>query len=986
MGHASYTPESHDFRWYDTDDSTPLANENATATGISATQEVVLHYTILETGGDSSLPNAALTLEYSETQVTWLTVGAPASTTQSFRWVDNSGLTHATATSVKLSGGVAEKVYEMESTGDFDGVAASNDEVALSIGSYGASAGTYYFRVSIGGSAVTTKQDPPNVFPNLTIAAGAATYTYDRNSDINFWDISQYDRNSDINFYDVFQYDRTSDIEFYYLATNTYDRNSDIHFWDVNIYDRDSDIHFWDVFQYDRDSDIHFWNIEQYDRTSDIEFYYLATNTYDRNSNIHFWNMVQYNLNSDIHFHQINNYDRTSDIEFYYLATNTYDRSSDIHFYDIIQYNRNSDVHFWDTITYDRTSDIEFYEVNTNTYDRDSDISFYDIFTYDRTSDIEFYDLVTYTYDRSSDINFYEINIYDRNSDVHYWNTVTYDRTSDIVFYDENAITYDRSSDIHFWGVVTYDIDSDINFYDIFTYDRTSDINFYDYFQYDRTSDVHYWNIKQFNRNSDITFYQINNYDRISDIHYWDIKQYNLTSDIEFNSYVTGTYNRNSDIHFWNVNQLDMTSNVEFYIPYIAHHFITPDVEKIYMKRESVYRNNDEKLTVTGMFQINQLVSSYRIPETSPTKHEVRTIGEDRYPTMVFDGGGISRKKNQERINTGLSAGVLLYYAMGKCDTIGTTYLTTTASLCLNSTTITVITDVTSDVSGGQIQAKSSGNFYTIASSTTNTLMLDTTCVEADGTTFDITIAPFLHTITAQQNYQPPSFGIHIEKAVTHNVTRKDLLGCCIDEAKIRVTALGRMVRATFTITAAKVIDGDELTVTKKITDGNWYSFDNLSTVTGDCLMTYNDSNVSDYTVTESLLRSMSGFELNILNNNRREYVIGDRHPKFTFSGGIGVIYSMNFLPRKTTLRELKNVEYQDYEGDLDLNIKFQKSSDKYINFDFDKLYLLSYPDTNPDWKAKLERVQAVFGIAHDGELITKVKDNKNKMYYEGVE
>jgi len=413
--------------------------------------------------------------------------------------------------------------------------------------------------------------------------------------------------------------------------------------------------------------------------------------------------------------------------------------------------------------------------------------------------------------------------------------------------------------------------------------------------------------------------------------------------------------------------------------------FITPDTEKIYMKRESVYRNNDAKLTVTGMFQINQVTKAYKIPETSPTKNEIRAIGKTRYPYTVVDGGGIPSRKNTETINTGLSAGILLYYTMGECDTVGTAYISTTATTCINETTIIVTTDVTSDVSGGEIEAKTSGNFYTIASSTTNTITLDQVCTEPNGTTFDITVAPFTHTITAQEDYQPESFGLHIEKAVTGNIVRKDLLGCCVQSSAISVDALGRLVMGRFTIIVAKVIDGDELTVTRKMTDGAWYSYDNLSTVTGDCLMTYNGSNISDDSTTQSLLRSLSGFDIDIDNNNRHEYVIGDRHPKFTFSGRMDIDYRMTYLPRKTTLRDLKNVKIKDYTGDLDLNLKFQKTSDKYINFEFNKLYLLSYPDTNPDWKAKLERVLVDFRVAESGGLITTVKDNKNKIYYEGT-
>lgn len=168
MGHAAYTPNSHNWRIYAIDDSTAKAAQNVKPTGIGETEALVIHLCIHETGGDSDGTNKALDLEYSDDLATWYSLGAQLATDKKFRWDDNPNLTEHETTTVKLTCGVAEKVHEAACS-DFDGVAGSHDEVALAIESYSASSlTTYYFRIKLNG-LYPPLEDPPNSYPQLTM-------------------------------------------------------------------------------------------------------------------------------------------------------------------------------------------------------------------------------------------------------------------------------------------------------------------------------------------------------------------------------------------------------------------------------------------------------------------------------------------------------------------------------------------------------------------------------------------------------------------------------------------------------------------------------------------------------------------------------------------------------------------------------------------------------------------------------------------------
>ena len=157
MGHAAYTPEQRNWKWFSDSNAEPvggdaLAGENTEPT-LSDSSIIRLRIDITETGGDSNA-NSPVTLEYSTDDTNWNSFGAAP---QHWNYANGLGTDGNATTTYLLTGTTEHGEYIEAGTGNRAFTAALSTEIDIAIQQTASASGSqqYYFRVSVGGAVVS---------------------------------------------------------------------------------------------------------------------------------------------------------------------------------------------------------------------------------------------------------------------------------------------------------------------------------------------------------------------------------------------------------------------------------------------------------------------------------------------------------------------------------------------------------------------------------------------------------------------------------------------------------------------------------------------------------------------------------------------------------------------------------------------------------------------------------------------------------------
>lgn len=177
MGHAAFTPNQHNWYWWEDDAAEPttaIGSENTKPTLSDNTSIIRLRTRILETAGDSALNNGYWRLQYSLNDTDW----SDLSGTDDWNWADGQATEDNTVTTNKLSDTTGKGPYrESAAQSSFDVPASGDHEwdfAIVPVSGQIVESQDYYFRVqysSDGASWTTVALGASETHPQLTTAS-----------------------------------------------------------------------------------------------------------------------------------------------------------------------------------------------------------------------------------------------------------------------------------------------------------------------------------------------------------------------------------------------------------------------------------------------------------------------------------------------------------------------------------------------------------------------------------------------------------------------------------------------------------------------------------------------------------------------------------------------------------------------------------------------------------------------------------------------
>jgi len=409
--------------------------------------------------------------------------------------------------------------------------------------------------------------------------------------------------------------------------------------------------------------------------------------------------------------------------------------------------------------------------------------------------------------------------------------------------------------------------------------------------------------------------------------------------------------------------------------------FITPDDSKIFIKKEIVLRNGDVAITPTDLFAFDLIDGGFTIPEPYRAREEFHKLGGGRNVAQIADLG---YETPEDSLDLRWMAGTFLYYAMGACDTSGTSVTERTATGGTASVSLEFVTAVTADVLDGMmVEFTASGAKFQIVEVGTNTLIVSVPMTTTDiGTaTFTVTGPPYTHIISESNSL--PSFSMHVEQGEGDTKLVRDLLGCVVSGASLSIEkdAIGKISVDVLTLAS---VTGNALTTTEIPTDltdeiYNWTMINQTDAVT---YIDYNGAPVD----TTKIATQIDTYSISVKSDNEATKVMGDEYGKIVKVGKREYDLSVHIYPQKQTLYNLRNTKIKDYVSVLTSQIKLTRATDDTVNWNINSLYLSVYPNALPSWEDKIVGLDAEFRLNEGGSSTITITDAKSIKYYERVQ
>lgn len=408
--------------------------------------------------------------------------------------------------------------------------------------------------------------------------------------------------------------------------------------------------------------------------------------------------------------------------------------------------------------------------------------------------------------------------------------------------------------------------------------------------------------------------------------------------------------------------------------------YYRPDCQISIGARELVFRNLDAALTIV---KHKDLLQDGGWPIAEPYLKS-----EKHYP---LGGGEIASKisylgydPSEEALPLWVQSAVGIYLALGKCVTtgtaLGTPFTDVVASVSTNVITMTTNTSMTPDAHiGNQVEVTSGvliGNKYAIIDNDGTTLTLeDAPAATIDGLNIKVETAPFTHVITEQR--ARPSFPIHVEQENETDAQsiRIDLLGVIMKNLLVNFD-LDADATQDMGVSVAKGVAGSDLSspTANPVELYNWCHFQ----TPGSFSFTYNSLDLLTVDVIDQI-----SFE--IINDSELRKTIGNCWSNKHIPGYREHSIKMHYLVNEKVLYGLRNTKHTDYLTDIALTAKFARSTTDYIQFVYDKLRLIDYPNTVPSKDDKIVGVDVEFVEAPGNALIVTAMDDLNVSYYERI-
>ena len=368
-----------------------------------------------------------------------------------------------------------------------------------------------------------------------------------------------------------------------------------------------------------------------------------------------------------------------------------------------------------------------------------------------------------------------------------------------------------------------------------------------------------------------------------------------------------------------------------------------------------------------------------------------------------YMGGGRNDKKIHQEgykakdgsITSLMSSGIFLYYALGSCNTLGTSYASpitdTIASISSNVVTLTG-GGLTVDAHIGDVmKITSSGDYldkyFWIIDNTATTLTVYPDPSGLAGTeTIEILTAPFTHTISTGSTI--PSFTLHLEAQKGTSSIYKDLFGCIVKSIEITMEAGAETpISMSVGILVPKNIAGATSTNPVNL-EKSEYSWTDVSTLT----LQYNSNDI------ESSLRDKTNkVTFKVENEFDIKSILGDDYPKNLQVGTQTITTLIDLFPESTTWDTITGLKIPNYStqytkagyytGPISFETKITRegSADDYIDISATKLFMdpTSWKIQAPSWDEKEMGGEVSLLEAPGNSWTFVIKDSLHNGYYE---
>jgi len=266
--------------------------------------------------------------------------------------------------------------------------------------------------------------------------------------------------------------------------------------------------------------------------------------------------------------------------------------------------------------------------------------------------------------------------------------------------------------------------------------------------------------------------------------------------------------------------------------------------------------------------------------------------------------------------------------------------------------------------------------------------------VEFEEVSESLLIGHFLHTITGWElddTLPFPSLGMHVEQAPGADDLKVDLLGVFVRSITISIEK-DASAKISVDVICAYSKDASAWTKPAKATDEilKWTDIELTNTV-----WTYNATAMIGSSAPEFLAHTDS-LEITIENDIDIEMVFSGEYPDKSMFGTRDYTVKMHVFPQDDKLREIRNLKTptdpNNYgktdwlAGFIALTVELSRdkeNSTDYTKFVFDRLRITDYPDSIPDYDAKILGVDVEMKLAPGGSCIVTAEDDRNKSFFE---